>query len=120
MLKTLGQELRRLGRTARWSAQGLGRAWADEKSFRQWIAVNAVSVLLALILDLTAAERALIVALGLLILVAELLNTAIEATVDYISPAQDPRARKAKDCGSAAVALTAVAGAVAWMFVLWG
>ena len=70
--------------------------------------------------DLTPAERGLILALGLLILVAELFNTAIEEAIDYISTDQDPRAGRAKDCGSAAVALTAIAGGVAWLVILLG
>ena len=59
-------------------------------------------------------------ALGLLILAAELLNTALEETVDYISGDQNPRAGKIKDCGSAVVAVTAIAGGVAWLAVLVG
>ena len=57
---------------------------------------------------------------GLMVLVAELLNTAIEETVDYISLAQDPRAGRAKDAGSAAVAVAALAGGVAWGIILIG
>ena len=75
---------------------------------------------MALLLDLTGGERALILALGLLILAAELLNTALEETVDYISGDQNPRAGKIKDCGSAVVAVTAIAGGVAWLAVLVG
>jgi diacylglycerol kinase (ATP) len=70
--------------------------------------------------EMTPAERALIWALGLLILAAELMNTGLEEVVDYISKDTDPRAKKAKDCGSAAVALTALAGGVAWAVVLVG
>lgn len=113
-------EARRLGNTLRWSWQGWLAAWRSEKSLRQWSMVNVVSALLTLIVDLTAGERALIIALGLLVLAAELMNTAIEEVVDYISTARDVRAGKAKDCGSAAVALTALAGGVAWLVVLAG
>ncbi|MDQ1849239.1 diacylglycerol kinase [Gemmobacter fulvus] len=120
MLAWIGAELRRLGNTARWSWQGWCAAWAGEKSLRQWVIVNVLSALLAVTLDLTPGERALILALGLLILVAELINTAIEETVDYISTIQDPRAGRAKDCGSAAVAVTAIAGGVAWLVILIG
>jgi diacylglycerol kinase (ATP) len=52
--------------------------------------------------------------------VMELVNTAIEETVDYISEAQDPRAGRAKDAGSAAVAVTAIAAGVAWGVILVG
>ncbi len=48
------------------------------------------------------------------------MNTAVEEVVDYISPGQDPRAKKAKDCGSAAVALAVIAAGVAWVVVLVG
>lgn len=120
MRHRISAELRRLGNTTRWSWAGWRSAWTREKSLRQWVAVNAVSATLACLLDLTGGERALILALGLLILVAELVNTAIEEAIDYISTAQDPRAARAKDCASAAVAITAIAGGVAWLAVLWG
>jgi diacylglycerol kinase (ATP) len=54
------------------------------------------------------------------VLAAELINTAIEEVVDHISPGLDPRAKKAKDCGSACVALAALAAGVAWVVVLVG
>ncbi len=120
MLDWMRGELGRFGRTCRWSAQGWQAAWATQKSLRQWTAVNVISAVAALALDLTGGERALILALGLLILAAELVNSAIETTIDYISTEQDPRAGMAKDCGSAAVALTAMAGGLAWIAVLWG
>ncbi len=113
-------ELRRWGDTARWSLQGWSSTWAREKSLRQWTALNAASAALALILDLTGGERALILALGVLILAAELINTAIEETVDFISTERDPRAGRAKDAGSATVALSALAWAVAWIAILIG
>ena len=69
-------------------------------------------------LPLTAGERALILALGLLLLAVEAINTAIEYTVDYISTDQHPLAGRAKDAGSAAVFLTSIAGGVAWIVVL--
>jgi len=59
-------------------------------------------------------------AMGLMLLVAELFNTPIEAAVDFVSTARDPRAAMAKDCASAAVALTAFAGFVAWCAILRG
>lgn len=114
------EELARLGRTARWSWEGWRAAWADEKSLRQWTALNALSIVLALLLPLGAGERALIIALGLLILVAELANTAIEELVDEVLPDPHPRAKKIKDCASAAVAVTAIAGGLAWLVILIG
>lgn len=82
--------------------------------------VNILSIGLSLVVEMTPAERALIWALGLLILAAELMNTGLEEVVDYLSKDIDPRAKKAKDCGSAAVALTALAGGLAWVVLLVG
>jgi diacylglycerol kinase (ATP) len=111
-------ESRRIANTTIWSWQGWQAAWASEKSLRQWSIVNVLSAAAALALDLTTAERALILALGLLILASELANTAIEEIVDHIIREQHPAAKKAKDCGSALVALTALAGGAAWGAIL--
>ncbi len=116
----LKAEIARFGNTARWSWQGWVAAWGSEKSIRQWTLVNLISAVPALVLDLTGGERALILSLGLLVLAAELINTALEETVDYISTDHNPRAGKIKDCGSAVVAVTAIAGGVAWLAVLIG
>ena len=113
-------ELRRVVNTVIWSWDGWRAAWASEKTLRQWTLVNVLSATLAFALDLTPAERGLILALGLLVLAAELMNTGLEEVVDYLSRDTDPRAKKAKDCGSAAVALTALAGGLAWLVILIG
>jgi len=102
-----------------WSWAGVRDAWLQQSSFRTWVWANVVSVLAAFILPLTGGERALILALGVILLAVELLNTAIEYTVDYISTEKHPLAGRAKDAGSAAVFLTSVAGAVAWVMILW-
>ncbi|GHC54818.1 diacylglycerol kinase [Neogemmobacter tilapiae] len=114
------EDFKRWGKTARYSWQGWRATWAREKSLRQWAGLNAVSALAACLMDLSGGERALILALGILILVVELLNTAIEETVDFVSEAHDPRAGRAKDAGSAAVAVTALAWLVAWVALLLG
>ncbi|MCX7890426.1 MAG: diacylglycerol kinase [Rhodobacteraceae bacterium] len=111
-------ELRRFANTVRWSVAGWRAAWSTEKSLRQWTVVNVLSAVLVFALDLSAAERAVILALGLAILAAELFNTAIEEIVDRVEPRQVDWARKAKDCGSAGVALVALAGGAAWLVVL--
>lgn len=82
--------------------------------------VNVLSAGMSFAVPMSRGEQALILALGLLVLAAELLNTAIEEIVDHISPDLDPRAKKAKDCGSAGVAPAALAGGVAWLVVLTG
>jgi diacylglycerol kinase (ATP) len=120
MKAILAAEARRFWNTCVWSWDGWCAAWATEKTLRQWTVVNLLSVALTFAIAMTPAERALIIALGLLVLAAELMNTGLEEVVDYLSKDIDPRAKKAKDCGSAAVALTALAGGVAWLVVLIG
>lgn len=119
-MESIKAEARRIRNTVVWSLDGWRAAWASEKTLRQWTLVNGLSATLAFWLDLSGGERGLILALGLLILAAELMNTGLEEVVDYISRAKDPRAKKVKDCGSAAVALTALAGGAAWLAVLIG
>ncbi len=104
----------------RWSWQGLAATWRQEYSFRGWVWANLISALLALALPLGTAERALILALGILVLVAELFNTAIERAVDHTSTEHHALAGQAKDAASAAVALSAIAAGVAWIVILIG
>ncbi len=101
-----------------WSWQGVANAWSEEHSFRSWVWANLVSGGLALWLPLTAGERALILSLGVLVMAAELFNTAIERVVDYISTEKHEMAKQAKDAGSAGVAVTAIAVGTAWVVVL--
>lgn len=120
MQELLKAEARRLANTVIWSWDGFRAAWTTEKTLRQWTLANVLSAALAFSLNLTAGERALVLGFGLLVLAAELINTAIEEVVDMVSPGPDPRAKKAKDCGSACVALAALAAGVAWAVVLLG
>ena len=110
--------LKRLRLRVIWSWAGLANAWRNEHSFRSWVWANLVSGGLAIWLPLAMGERALILALGVLVLAAELFNTAIERAVDYISTDQHPLAGQAKDAGSAAVAVTAIAAGVAWVVII--
>ena len=101
-----------------WSWQGVVEIWKTEASFRSWVLVNIVSAIFAVLLDLSGLERGVILALGLLILAVELINSAIERAIDYISEEEHPLAKAAKDAGSAGVAVTAIAGGVAWLCIL--
>jgi diacylglycerol kinase (ATP) len=102
-----------------WSWAGLRDAWAQEPSFRSWVWANVVSGGLAIWL-LDGGELALILALGVLVLAAELLNTGLERVVDLVSMEQSELARQAKDAGSAGVAVAGVSVGVAWVVVLLG
>lgn len=102
-----------------WSWAGIADAWANEHSFRSWVWANAVSAGLAFWL-LEGAELALILAFGVLVLAAELMNTAIERAVDLVSLEQSDLARMAKDAGSAAVMMAAMAVGLTWVAVISG
>ena len=108
----------RLKDRTRWSWQGLSATWRDEYSFRAWIWSNLASGILAFCLPLGVEFRALILVMGLLVLVAELFNTAIERAVDHTSTELNTLAGQAKDAASAAVALTALAAGVVWAAAL--
>jgi len=116
---TVAEFFTRLRLRTVWSWNGVLAAWRHEHSFRSWVWANLVSDAAAFLLPLSGGERVLIVVMGLMVLAAEALNTAIENTVDYISTEKHDLAGRAKDAGSAAVFLTALAGGVAWAGALW-
>lgn len=109
-----------LGNRLLWSWKGGADAWRNESSFRSWVYANVLSDLAAFVLPLSATERLVIVVLGILVLAAELMNTAIERLADLVEPAEHAAIRACKDAGSAAVAVTAIAGGVAWVLALAG
>jgi len=110
--------LRRLLEATRYSIAGLAEAARHEAAFRQELLLAAVLVPLGLLLGRTGLERALLVGSVLLVLVVELLNSAVEATVDRISLEKHPLAKRAKDLGSAAVMLSLVMLGTVWLLVL--
>lgn len=111
--------LDRIRHAAGYSLQGLTSAYRGESAFRQetWLAV--ILVPLAFWVGQTWIETALLAGSVVMVLSVELLNSAIEATVDRISFELHELAKRAKDFGSAAVFLSlAVTGAV-WAAALW-
>ena len=112
--------LTRLMRAFASSARGLAGAYREEASFRQELAFAAIVIPLGLYLGHTSTERVLLTAPVVLILVVELLNSAIEATVDRISFERHKLAGLAKDIGSAAVFMTFLLAALVWLLVLLG
>jgi diacylglycerol kinase (ATP) len=112
--------LGRIWNATRYSMQGLAAAYRHEAAFRQEVLMAAVLVPLACWLDVSAAERALMIAAVLLVLVVELLNSAIEAVVDRISFENHPLAKRAKDLGSAAVCVSLVGLGAVWIAILLG
>ena len=112
--------IRRLIRAAGYSWNGLVAAFRNEPAFRQEVALGVLLVPLALWLGQTGLERALLVAVWLLVLLFELLNSAIEAVVDRFGGEQHELSGRAKDIGSAAVLVALVNAGVVWLLVLVG
>jgi diacylglycerol kinase (ATP) len=102
------------------SANGLVGAFREEAAFRQELALAALVIPLALWLGHSGVERALLIAPMLLVLIVELLNSAIEATVDRIGFERHQLAGLAKDIGSAAVFVSFVLLVAVWLLVLVG
>lgn len=103
---------------AAWSWEGFVHVARTEGSLHQWLWADAVWAVLALVLPIAPGERAAILMGGVVVLAMECMNTAIERVVDDVSEAQRPRAKQAKDAGSAAVALAGIAVGVAWICAL--
>ena len=112
--------LRRLWNAFHYSLAGFKAAYRNEDAFRQESLLAAVLIPLALILPAGAVGKALMIASVLLVLVVELLNSAVEATVDRISLENHHLAKRAKDIGSAAVLMSLANLAVVWALVLFG
>ena len=114
------QQIMRIRQRAIWSWEGFMHVAKTEGSLAQWLVANAFFAVLAFLLPLTGTERGLLMMGGLLVLAVECMNTAIERVVDDIGTARRDAAKHAKDCASAAVALTAIAGGIAWAGVILG
>ena len=112
--------LRRLINACGYSINGLRAAYRLEDAFRQEVALAAVMIPAALLLPVAATGRALLLASVILVLIVELLNSAIEAAVDRISLDNHELAKVAKDIGSAAVMLSLVCMTMVWVVVLVG
>lgn len=110
--------LRRILSATRNSLEGFVAALRHEDAFRQELAMAAVLVPVGLWLGENGVERALLVAAVLFVLVVELINSAVEATVDRISFDNHRLAKRAKDIGSAAVMLSIATAALVWLLVL--
>lgn len=110
--------LRRIFSAILYSIDGLRSAWKNEHAFRQELVVVVVGVVIALILPVSAFEKLMMIAVLILILVVELINSAIEAVVDRVSLERHTLSKNAKDFGSAAVLLTCLIALATWAVIL--
>lgn len=113
------QGLVRLLNALGYSRDGLAAAWKNEAAFREEVLLAIVAIPLAVFLGETGVDRALMIGSILLILIVEILNSALEAVVDKASPEKHELAKRAKDMGSAAVLLSLISAATVWACVLW-
>ena len=112
--------LRRVLNAAGYSWAGLTAAFRHEDAFRQEVFLALLMIPLALYLGQTGISRALMIGSVLLVLIVELLNSAVEAAVDRISLEHHQLIKRAKDMGSAAVMIALANVVVVWALVLLG
>ena len=104
----------------RYSFKGLKAAWVHAEAFRQELVVFIAAVVVAVPLADTAIERVILIGVLFPVLIAELVNTAIETVVDRIGPEHHELSGRAKDLASAAVFLSILGAATVWLLVLLG
>ncbi len=112
--------LTRVWNALHYSMAGLAAAYRNEDAFRQEVWLAALLVPLALWLPASGTGKALMIASLLLVIVVELMNSAVEAAVDRVSLERHHLAKRAKDIGSAAVFVALVNAVVVWGLVLFG
>ena len=101
-----------------WSMQGLRATWSVESSFRLEVYLFVLLAPLAAWLGATGVERAILIGSMMLVLIVEVLNSALEAIVDRWGPEHNELAGRAKDMGSAAVFLSDMNVLICWGFLL--
>ena len=118
-MATQATGLTRIIKAAGYSYKGLSAAWQHEAAFRQELVVTLLAILLAVWLDVGAIARILLIGSVALVMIVEILNSAIEAVVDRIGSEHHELSGRAKDMGSAAVSLAIVLALFVWGTVLW-
>ena len=118
MSKKSGSGIDRLFRALSWSMAGLKHAFLKEAAFRQEFFLCIILCPLAFYLGETGFEKALLVGSLMLVLIVELLNSAVEAAIDRIGEEQHDLSGQAKDMGSAAVFLSLLNVVIVWFLIL--
>lgn len=111
--------LSRLWAATRYSWKGFRAAWVNEEAFRIEATLGIAFTPLAFIVGQSLAHQLVLVVTCALVILAEVLNTAIESIVDRIGPEKDPLSGQAKDLGSAAVFVALSLFLVAWIPSVW-
>ena len=111
--------LKRIVQAASYSARGIQWAWRHEAAFRQEAVCSMILIPVGFWLGDTAVEKSLLVGSWFVVLMAEILNSAIEAVVDRIGPERHELSGSAKDMASAAVLFALILAAIVWGLVLF-
>lgn len=111
--------IRRIWNAALYSVAGMRIAWKNEAAFRQELVLCLVMVPVAFWVGDSAVERSLLIGTCLLVLVVELLNSAIESVVDRIGTDRHQLSGRAKDMGSAAVFVSVLLTVICWGLVVY-
>lgn len=111
--------MQRILRATMHTLNGLRAATASEAAFRQEILALVLAVPLAFVVAEENWKRLALVAVVILVLVIELLNTAIEKLADRVTADRDPLIGRAKDMGSAAVGLSLLLAGLFWLLAIW-
>ncbi len=119
MFKPGKRGLARLIAATRYSRNGLLAAWRSEEAFRTEVTLALAFLPLAFVVGSSLAHQLILVVCCALVILAEILNTAIESVVDRIGPEHDPLSGQAKDLGSAAVLVALLLFTLAWGLSLW-
>ena len=101
-----------------YSIEGFKAAWRMEHAFRQEFILVVCATIIALLLPVSALEKLMLIGVFILVLIVELINSAVEAVVDRVSLERNPLSKNAKDFGSAAVFLSLGLAAATWAVVL--
>ena len=111
--------LKRLVLATKYSWQGFKAGWKNEEAFRQEVVLAAVLIPLALFLDAGMVQTILMIGSVILVMIVEILNSAIEAVVDLVTEEKHELAGRAKDMGSTAVMLALINVTVVWGIILY-
>ncbi|MRT14924.1 diacylglycerol kinase [Enterobacteriaceae bacterium RIT711] len=111
--------LTRIIKAAGYSWKGLKAAWINEAAFRQEGVSAVIAIAIACWLDVDPITRILLISSVVLVMIVEILNSAIEALVDRVGTDYHELSGRAKDMGSAAVLISIILAVITWVTLLW-
>jgi len=109
----------RIIKAAGYSWKGVHAAWINEAAFRQELVAVVLAIIIACWLDIDTVTRVLLISSVSLVMIVEILNSAIEAVVDRIGSEFHELSGRAKDMGSAAVLMSILLALFTWISLLW-